>query len=86
MKSKMKVIDIICELCVFPCAVFQWALLLVVLQMAGCLVAVPSPKTPFKTRVPASWHRGHTPCLEEHSSWIKKPHRVFAKEPDPSGE
>lgn len=61
----MKVIDIICELCVFPYAVFQWVLLLVVLRIPGCLVAGLSLETPFKTGIPASQPRGHTPRLEE---------------------
>lgn len=45
----MKEINIVCELCVFPYAVFQWVLLLVVLRIPGRLVAVLSLKTPFKT-------------------------------------
>ena len=67
----MKVINIICELCVFPYAVFQWVLLLVVLRIPGCLVTALSPKTPFKRRIPAFW-RGHTPRGEEGSTWAQK--------------
>ena len=71
----MKVINIICELCVFPYAVFQWVLLLVVLRIPGCLVTALSPKTPFKRRIPASWSRNSTwrrgPDLGSEMSSIK---------------
>ena len=46
----MKVIDIICELCVFPRAGSEWVLLLVVLHVwiPGCLVVRHSLKAPSR--------------------------------------